>query len=105
MASLANPDRILVVLIFAGELRSSQWKELSGLSNSSFHSARRHLIEKKLIVESNLPARKDPIKYRPPTKQLHSIIPGLSGKIRYQMDRKQRRDNTKIRTLVGDHSK
>jgi len=36
MGLLANPGRLLVVLIFAGELRSSTWKELSGLSNSSF---------------------------------------------------------------------
>ena len=77
---LANPGRILVVLIFAGELRSSQWKELSGLSNSSFQSARRHLIEKKLIVESNVPAgdsRERSYQISSTlTKQLHSIIPG-----------------------------
>ena len=77
---MANPGRILLILIFAGELRSSAWKELSGLSNSSFHSARRHLIEKNLIVESNVRAgdsRERSYKISEElTQKLHAIIPG-----------------------------
>ena len=77
---LANPGRFLVVLIFAGELRSSTWKELSGLSNSSFHSARRHLIQKGLIVEASASASDSRGKsYRLADdliQQLHSVVPG-----------------------------
>jgi len=77
---LANPGRLLTVLIFAGELRSSAWKESSGLSNSSFHSARRHLIQKGLIVEASASASDSRGKsYKLAgdlIQQLHSVVPG-----------------------------
>jgi len=40
-----NSGKLFLSLMELGEARSSQWRQLTGISHSSFHSARKHLLD------------------------------------------------------------